>query len=77
MTRLNELTIDSAKAPRLPIVSAAIERAEAGGVESMSGVRIQVAKAATITTPSVMAVFWTTESIVIRPPREVVGRWSS
>ncbi len=33
----------------------------------ISGVRIHVASAATITTASEMPVFWTTESIVIRP----------
>ena len=38
---------------------------------STSGVRIQVATAVRMTTPSVIAVFWTTESIVIGP---VVGR---
>ena len=33
----------------------------------MSGVRIHVAIAVTITTPRVIAVFWTTESMVIGP----------
>ena len=46
------------------------QRAEVGGVgvsEVMSGVRIQVAIAVRITTPRVIAVFWTTESMVIGP----------
>ncbi len=33
----------------------------------ISGVTIQVAAAKSTTTPSVRPVFWTTESIVIRP----------
>ena len=73
-TRLNEFTIDSAKAPRLPTITASsrLARMPVSGV--ISGVRIHVASAVTITTASEMPVFWTTESIVIRP-WSVVGEF--
>ena len=78
MTRLNEFTIESAKAPRLPIVTAANSgpRSAVSEFGSTSGVRIQVAIAVRMTTPRVIAVFWTTESMVIGPV--VAGaRWVS
>src|SRR3954452_12157272 len=67
--RLKELTIDRAKAPREPMVTAAKSgpRSAASVSELTSGVRIHVAIAATTTTPMVIAVFWTTESMVIGP----------
>ena len=69
ITRLNEFTIDRPKAPRLPMVIAANSGPRSSPLESsvISGDRIQVAIAVRITTPSVTAVFWTTESIVIGP----------
>ena len=71
ITRLNELTIESTNAPREPSVTAAT-RPPLIWPFSMSGVSTQVASAATITRPSEIAVFWTTESIVIGP-RSTVG----
>jgi hypothetical protein len=68
MTRLNELTNDSAKAPSEPIVTAAISGPRFASVVSMSGVMIQVTAAAATTRNRLIAVFWTTESIVIGPP---------
>ena len=71
MTRLNELTIDSAKAPSEPIVISAIRVPSSpfsADVVVISGVSTQVASAVKITTASEIAVFWTTESIVMGPP---------
>ena len=66
--RLNELTIDSPKAARLPTVIAAKrpERSDDGMSAVISGVSSQVATAATKTTTNEIALAWTTESIVIR-----------
>src|SRR3954447_4779564 len=63
-TRLNELTIERANAPSEPRVSAVTS---AGGIVSlvMSPVTSHVTAADTMTRPSVIAVFWTTESMVI------------
>src|SRR4051812_598136 len=70
ITRLNELTIDSTNATSEPMLAAAMTPLIADGsvLLSISGLRIQVAAAVRITTPSAIAVFWTTESIVIGPP---------
>ena len=66
-TFLNALTIDSTKAPRAPKVATAptVPMAESAVDSLISGSITQVANAVTTTTPRVMAVFWTTESMVM------------
>ena len=76
MTRLNELTIDSPKAPSEPIVMAAKSgpryRLASGSSVDVAGVRIPGDRGGDDDhEPSEMPVFWTTESIVIGRP--VVG----
>jgi hypothetical protein len=63
---LNELTIDRAKAPREPIRMAAIKTPTAAS-SSIAGVNTHVAAAVRSTSPRVIALDCTTESIVIRP----------
>src|SRR5690348_10597623 len=67
ITRLKELTIDSANAPRPPIIMApySCEASCWVMVELTAGVITQVTNAATSTTSSEMPVFWTTLSMVI------------
>ncbi len=69
MTRLNELTIDRAKAPSEPIAMAPYSEDALDCV--MSPVMSQVTAAAASTTNRVRAVRWTTESMVIASPASV------
>src|SRR4051812_2890593 len=71
ITRLNELTIDSANATSEPRVRAAM-RLPGTVVAVMSPVTSQVTAAETMTRPRVIAVFWTTVSMVMGPDT-VVG----
>src|SRR6478736_9098016 len=71
MTRLNELTIDRTNAPSEARLATAMRPLMSAGcvvLASIDGLITQVIAAVTITTASEIAVFWTTESIVIGPP---------
>src|SRR3954453_6560498 len=73
ITRLKELTIDSRKAPGLPIVAAAYSEPRLTFGSVTSGVTAHVTTATTMARPTERAVFWTTESIVMGPREARTG----